>query len=85
MVERGIAQLVAEAIGLPAWAPTLVKRAALGVLLFTLVFMRPVFTEGLTIFAEERAEQIQKFMQPLIDSLITSPNDATKPGGPPND
>ncbi len=71
MVERGLAQLVAQAIGLPSWAPKLVKRAALVLLLFTLFFMRPTFTEGVMLFAHERAEQTQKLMQPFIDGLVS--------------
>lgn len=77
MLERGLAQLVAEAIGLPSWAPKLLKRAALVLLLFTLYFMRPVFTEGLMIFAHERAEQMQKLMQPFLDHLVDGMTPAT--------
>jgi hypothetical protein len=57
MVDRGIAQLVAEAFGLPSWAPKIAKNIALAVIVLTAVFMQPTFAQGVKIFADREASR----------------------------
>lgn len=71
MVDRGIAQLVAEAFSLPSWAPKAAKNLAFALIAFTAIFMQPAFAKGVTIFAEPEAEQIMERMQPFINGLVS--------------
>ena len=69
----GLASIVAQALGLPEWAPRGLRRAAAWFLLLTAAFVPVVFRDGLEIWVNQETTRVMKLMQPFLDDMSTSP------------
>ena len=69
----GLANLVAQALGLPEWAPRAFGESPVGSLSPTAVFMPVVFREGMTVWVNQETTRVLKLIQPFLDSMATDP------------
>lgn len=72
-MEQTIAQVVAQLLGIPDWAPRVVWRTAGAALIAAAVFTPNAFREGMAIWVNHEAAQIMRRMEPILDDL-TTPN-----------
>lgn len=72
MVEA-LASIVAQALGLPEWAPRALRRVAVWFLILTAAFLPVVFRQGMAMWVNQETTRIMKLMLPVIDGMAPRP------------
>ena len=76
-MEHTIAQAVAHLLGIPDWAPKVVRRTASVALIAAFVLTPSAFRAGMRIWVDHETAQIMDRMQPIIDELMMPPAPTT--------
>lgn len=67
MLDAGLSQLIADAIGLPEWAPRLVKRVAAALVVLTVALRPDLFVSAVQIAADATYERLVEVLRPVLD------------------
>ncbi|MGN6131686.1 MAG: hypothetical protein ACTHOK_15195 [Nocardioidaceae bacterium] len=68
-----IAELVCQAIGLPDWAPRMLRRTAVVVLVATYALDRTAFDHGVRLWVAHEQHQIMQVFDPVLAEMASVP------------
>lgn len=68
-----IAELVCQAIGLPEWAPRVLRRTAAVLLVSVFVVDRAAFVHGFQMWIAHEQHQVMQTLDPVLTAMSPTP------------